>query len=77
MSLHPNIIDAMAAAGATLAIVQAACRAAWELSEGAVELARQGAAHRQRVSRSSRKRHQATREPELVRRPSSLSRLSL
>jgi len=66
MGLHPNIIDAMAAAGATLDVVRAACRAAWELAEGAGELARQSAAHRQRVSRSSRKHHQAQCEPDLV-----------
>ena len=51
MSLHPDIIDAMIAAGASAEVVAAACRAAHAVSLNETHAKRKGAADRQRRKR--------------------------
>jgi hypothetical protein len=63
MSLHPDIIDAIVAAGASAAVVAAACRAAYELQanddeEAAAEDERRRAARRPAAARRQRKRRE-------------------
>jgi hypothetical protein len=61
MSLHPDIIDAMIAAGATTQMVAAACRAAWHAEANAKREKRAGNASRQRAKRQ----RDATPTPDL------------